>query len=770
MNRRRRHLGRHASALIAVAASSAEAQSRDEQVVDPAEVVVTANRRSQLLDDVGASIDSLEGSSLQARGVVSTSDLQKLVPGFTAADTGVNFPVYSLRGVGLNDPSLAANPTIVISVDEVPLSYAAMSQGEILDVQRVEVLKGPQGTLYGQNATGGAINYIANKPGDALAMGWEVGFGRFNTATGEFFLSGPLGETLKARLAVGGTRGSAWQENFTREDRLGRVDRSSARLLLNWQPTEKLDVDLNLNGWIDRSDTQASQIVAFRPQVTANVPRVPDVFSSPITPAEARAANWNPARDYSRSDDFRQLSLNATYELGERASLTSITAWSDFDSSGFNDRDGMVPADYEFRTDGRIESLYQEVRISHETDALAWSMGGNFRKDWTYDFQATDVSRATNTFISGLKLNTVDIYNDQHVETYAAFADGELRLSPRWSLVTGLRYTRDSRDFSGSTCDDGDGETSAVYTVLANTFRTQFGLPQLAAIAPGECVALSPVTFAPGVVSDSLVEDNIAFRGQVNVKPTDHSLLYASFSRGFKAGSFPSLAVVFSPGYGPATQERVDAFEVGFKGTLFQRRIRLQGAAFHYDYDDKQLRGRILDPVIGNLSKLVNVPHSVIRGFELDLAASPFQGLTLQTAVAYLHTEVKEFIGVNLFGQTEDFAGQTLPYSPPWSVNAGGQYEWPVGDGIKAVVGADYAYRSRTSGFLGRDRPVDIGAWSTLDLRAGLSWRDDRWKIQVWGNNITDAYYLTSAMKNGDTLNAYAARPATYGILFSFRN
>ncbi len=171
-------------------------------------MVVTANRRSQLLEDVGASIDSIDGSSLQARGVVSTSDLQKLVPGFTAADTGVNIPVYSLRGVGLNEPSLAANSTIAISVDEVPLPYAVMSQGEILDVQRVEVLKGPQGTLYGLNSTGGAINYIANKPGDSLAAGWDVGVGRFDTVSGDFFLSGPLGNTFKARLAVGGTRGS----------------------------------------------------------------------------------------------------------------------------------------------------------------------------------------------------------------------------------------------------------------------------------------------------------------------------------------------------------------------------------------------------------------------------------------------------------------------------------------------------------------------------------------------------------------------------------
>lgn len=783
-----RHFVQRASALLAVAifsvatfstkaqnvadtsAESHVARDPGTHVVELDGIVVTANRRLQLLDDVGASVDALEGSSLRSRGVMSTSDLQKLVPGFTAADTGVNFPAYSIRGIGLNDPSLASNSTVAISVDEVPLPYAAMSQGQILDVRRVEVLKGPQGTLYGQNATGGAINYIANTPGDSMSMGGSLGFGRFDTATGEFFLGGPLGETLKARVAVGGTQAGAWQNSVTHDDALGRVARSSARALLYWQPTDRLVVDLTLNGWTDHSDTQATQIVAFRPQVAANAPRVPEVFSSPIPPAAARAANWNPQRDYSRNDHFHQLSLKAAYGLADSTSLTSITAYSDYASRAFNDRDGMVPANFEFATQGRIESLYQEIRASGDTTALAWSLGSNVRKDRTYDFQAADVSRATNTFIADMKLNTVDFYSAQDVETYAAFADGELHLGPRVSAVAGIRYTRDRRDFSGSTCDDGDGETSAVYSYLSDTYRARFGLSPLPAILPGKCVTLSTDTFAPGVVTGRLVEDNIAFRGQLNVRPTDRSLIYASFSRGFKAGSFPTLSAVFSPGYDPATQERVDAVEAGFNATGFDRRIRLHGAAFHYDYYDKQFRGRILDPVVGNLSKLVNIPRSTVQGFEFDLEASPFQGLTLHSSISYLDTEVKEFIGVNLFGQTEDFAGQTLPFSPPWSANVAGHYEWGLRNGFTAFAGADIAYRSRTSGFIGRDRPVDIAAYATLDLRVGIGTGDERWQVMLWGNNVTNAYYVTTAMRVGDTLNAYAARPTTYGILLSYRN
>lgn len=742
----------------------------DEAAVKLESVVVTANRREQAIEDVGASVDTLDGASLQARGVATTSDLVKLVPGFTAADTGVNFPAYSIRGIGLNDPSLASNSTVAISVDEVPLPYAAMSQGQLLDMQRVEVLKGPQGTLYGQNATGGAINYIANRPGDTASIGGSLGWGRFDTVDGDGFLSGPIGDTLKARIAVGATQGGPWQRNFTRDDALGRVARSSARVLVNWQPNDRLEVDLNLNGWSDRSDTQATQIVAFRPQVAANAPRVPDVFSSPVPPADARAANWNPDRDYSRNDHFHQASLKAAYALGSSAKLTSITAYSDYDADAFNDRDGMRPSNFEFTTRGRITSMYQEVRVSDDTAALAWSAGGNWRNDRTFDHQSADVSRATNTFVADLKLNTVDFYSGQNVQTHAAFADAEWRLAPRLSALAGVRYTRDRRDFTGSTCDDGDGETSAVYTYLSNTYRTRFGLPPLPPIAPGDCVVLSTDTFTPGVVRGRLVEDNIAFRGQLNVRPTDRSLLYASGSRGFKAGSFPTLSTIFAPGYDPATQERVDAVEAGFNAASRDERLRFHGAVFHYDYDNKQFRGRVLDPVIGNLSKLVNIPRSVVRGVELDLQASPLAGLTLQSALAWIDTEVKQFVGVNLYGQTEDFAGQTLPFSPPWSANLAGQYEWNLRNGLAAFVGADVAYRSRTSGFIGRDRPVDIDAYTTLDLRVGIGSADDRWQLVVWGSNVTDDDYMTTAMRVGDTLNAYAARPAAWGIRVSYRN
>lgn len=743
------------------------AHANDSELED---VIVTANRRPELLSKVAVSVTSIDAASLQVRGVTLSSDLPKLVPGLSIADTGINLPTYSIRGIGLNDSSLASNSTVTLSVDEVPLPYAAMTQGALLDLERVEVLKGPQGTLYGLNATGGAINYIANKPTDEPSFGGQLGYGSFDTASAEFYVGGRLSQTLKARWSLNGTLADNWQRSLTHDGELGRLARSATRLLLSWEPTEKLSIDFNGNGWLDRSHTQATQVAAFRALTPANIPLLLDVFSSPILPADARAADWNPERDYGRDDDFFQLSLQTKYRLSEHTDLKSISAWSRYDSAAFNDRDGIAPESSEFATRAEIDSHYQELRLSGMTEALQWSAGANFRKDSTYDSQVADVTRSSNTFVGNLKLNRARLFSAQDVKSYAAFADGELALAPRLSVMAGVRYTHDRREFTGSTCDDGAGDFAAVFTLLSNEFRSGAGLPPLPAISPGQCVTLSAVGFDPGIVHDTMIEDNVSFRSGLGFRPTQESLLSASFSRGFKAGSFPTLSAVSELSYAPATQERVDALEVGFRTAHFDRRLRLNGTAFRYDYHDKQFRAGILDPGFGLLVKLSNIPRSTIKGAEIEVAASPFSGLTLDVAASYIKTEVTRFTGINLLGQSENFSGQTLPYTPPWSVNAGGQFNWTLGKDLNTFMGVGYTYRSRTSGYIGRDQPLDVDEYATIDFRAGVESGDDRWRVSIWGTNVTNRHYWTSAEKHSDTIIRYAARPSMYGVLLTFKH
>ena len=204
------------AALMATGASAAQSGDNGGSDVVLEELVVTAQKREQSINDVGLSITAISGEALAARGVTSVADLQKVTPGFTYTQTQFDMPVYSLRGVGYYESSLAANPAVTVYVDEVPLPYPAMTRGALLDVQRIEVLKGPQGTLFGQNSTGGGINYVAAKPTAAPKGGITAEYGRFDTFRAEGYVSGPLAEAVRARLALSTTQSGGWQKSQTR--------------------------------------------------------------------------------------------------------------------------------------------------------------------------------------------------------------------------------------------------------------------------------------------------------------------------------------------------------------------------------------------------------------------------------------------------------------------------------------------------------------------------------------------------------------------------
>lgn len=764
-------LGRYAACGLLVASAASEAQGlpaveNDDSRIE--EITVTAQRREQAASDVGVSITILNGDNLIDRGITSTADLAKIVPGFTAADSSLNVPVYSLRGVGINESTLAANATVAVAVGEVPLPYTAMTPGAVLDIQRVEVLKGPQGTLYGLNATGGAINYVPNMPGDSFEAGGQFSYGRFNTLTQEAYVSGPLSDSLRARIAISSAQGDAWQESYARSDSLGVTSKRSGRVLLNWiNEARGLNIDFMASGWIDQSDTPAAQAVAFRPQSPGNVANVPQTFAEPLAPDSARAANWTPGLDYGRDDNFGQLALKAGVDLIRGVRLLSTTAYSYYSQDALVDRDGIATTDYHAHVDGTIKSTYQEIRLAGDAEALTWSAGANYRDDKIDDDQLTYTGESTIGKAAGLPIPLNVIDSLQKVKAYAFFADGEYHFTDPLSVVAGVRYTRDRRNFAGCSRDAGDGLSAAAFTVIANSFRPEDD--PIDPILPGECATLADDTFEPGLVVGKLDEDNVAYKLGVNYRPADRSLLYASISRGYKAGSFPTIGTSFAIGEEPATQERVDAYEVGFKALLLDRSLQLNGAAYYYDYKDKQLRGRVIVPVLGSLSKLVNIPKSEIYGAELEAVWAPTTRLTFNGVVSYIETEIKEFTGVDLYNELVDFQGSDLNYVPTWSVNAGVDYHWPLSSTRNGYVGSDLTYRSRTSGFLGDDPDMDIDAYATVDVRIGIESSDERWRVGLFGNNVTDTYYWTSVNRGSDTIFRYAAKPATYGISAALR-
>ena len=250
---------------LAQATAPAETAVADAASVDTGDIIVTAQKRAERLRDVPMSINAATGDHLKSLGVTSSEQLEKLVPGFTFQRTVYGLPVFFLRGVGFNDTTLGVSPGVSVYVDQQPLPFSAMTRGAMLDIERVEVLKGPQGTLFGQNSTGGAINYIAAKPTDELKAGVEASYGRFNEITGEAFVSGPLTSTLSGRIAVRGERQGDWQRGYTNGDTIGRRRFVNGRAILDWKPADTIRAELVATAWHDTSDTQQPQTVAYTP-------------------------------------------------------------------------------------------------------------------------------------------------------------------------------------------------------------------------------------------------------------------------------------------------------------------------------------------------------------------------------------------------------------------------------------------------------------------------------------------------------------------------
>ena len=287
---------------------------------------MTATRRAQSVNSISMSAIAATGLQLQKLGITSVADLTKMVPGFQATDSGYSQPIYFLRGVGFFDTSLQDKPAVTVYTDEVPLPFSPMTVGASFDLQRVEVLKGPQGTLYGQDSTGGAINYIAAKPTNTPEAGVDGSFGRFNDTDLSLFASGPLTDTLTARIAARHEGAEGWQKSYTSPDeRNGAKDFSQARLILDWKPASNFKAELNVNGFYDHGQTQAPQFEGtFLENPSSHLD--PQFTGFPTAPDNDRAADWGQDISLRKHNKFFQTSLRLDYRVSDDVTITSLTA------------------------------------------------------------------------------------------------------------------------------------------------------------------------------------------------------------------------------------------------------------------------------------------------------------------------------------------------------------------------------------------------------------------------------------------------------------
>lgn len=781
-----------ATATPALAADQPAAQAPDQP--DDGEIVVTAEKRSGSASRIGLSITALSGEAIQSARISDTRDIVRFVPGFTAAQSITNTPIYTLRGIGFNTPNLSSTSPVGIYVNDTAYAYPYMTQQTAYDLERVEVLKGPQGTLYGRNTTGGLVKFVTARPGDRFEADAEIGYGSYQTVISRGYVSGPLSDTVGARLAWTSENSSkGWQKSVTRGERLGEKDRQAARLTLVWNPDSAFRAQLVGSFWRDGSDTQAPQAILYAPETPAFA--LPDAAIAPslLLNAKNNQADWTPAnvpgprgtspqRPAYRSDaTFYSAALELSYDFADGMVANSSTAFNRVRRHDMNDVNGIPFETLSYEPRGHINSLSQEIRLSKSTPELSWTVGGYASRDdifegqvaWLDNFSTVQLIRfvggtvpnpyTAQQIAEGLRLD--DAVADIKTRSYSLFGNIQPQITPTLKATIGARYTSDWTHYSGCTRDVGNNASPVWNVVVAGVIA---GLPN-PNLGAGDCITFLPDFSAfSGEVKDKLKEDNLSWRLALDWTPSSTSLVYASVSRGFKSGGFPIVAANISSQLAPFKQEKVTAYELGAKLRLFGGAVRTSSAIFYNDYRDKQVYTVVADPIFRTLERTQNVPKSEIYGAETEVEWRIAPGLSWRGALSYIHTNVLEYQGFDQDGVAQNFRGDSFPYSPKWQASGGLTHRFDLANGMAVTSVANISYQSRSHADFRDYARYNIRAYALVDGSVTLAGRDDRWRASLWVKNLFDKDYWTSVNYGRDVYVRFAGMPRTMGATLAY--
>lgn len=761
------------------------------------DIVVTANKREQSINKVGSTIVAISGETIKELGIKSVEDVAAAVPGLAFSHSSTNTPILTLRGVGYNDGSLAVYPAVSVYLDQVPLPFPVLASHSAFDLQQIEVLKGPQGTLFGENSTGGAINYISAKPTNHPEVGGDISFGRFNDVRGDAYISGPLADNLRGRLSVDAENSDGWQISTTRPyDRNGKTSYVAGRLLLDWDTSSAIKFSLNLNAWRDTSQPQAGQFIVLFPQSPAQVK--PQELTNPFPAADPRAADWSNGVGTPRGDrKFYQAALRTDARLTDTITLTALTSYINFKEAQTIDSDGSALNVADIRpNNGTIKSFNQELRLANtDTSSFRWIVGGNYENSKTFEIQDNTYGDDSNSNPGFFNITRGATIETQKIRNVAVFGNVEYKITSALSAKGGVRYTDSKNDSSVCGFDDGDGRINQLFnflgSILSGTPNT--GLLNNAVPYNQRCYALrapmpGQISYLPNLLptTNTLHEHNLSWTAGLNYSFDNGALVYVNASRGYKAGSFPNLAASTTSQYKAAKQETVLAFEGGVKASFWDRKAHLNAAVFYYDYGNKQVLGKLQDPVFGTLDVLINVPKSRVFGAEAEFTVRPTPGLSFNAAATYVNSKITDYTGTDVLGAPQNFAGSKLPFAPSWNYAFNAEYRFNGDSKGGPFVGVTVAGRSQSDTtprgavttvpvaaanrvYPGLVHPFTTNAYATIDARLGYGPADDSWKVMVWAKNITNKFYWNNVVTGFDFTSRYAGMPATYGVTASVK-
>ena len=727
-----------ALALSCTVSPMALAQDATPEAAVDGDIVVTAQRREQSLLDVPLAVTALGGDNLTQRGITNSAQLGDAVPNLQInSPYGSTQPNFSLRGIGVANEynSNQASP-VGVYLDDVYLAPRTSHGMGLFDLDRIEVLRGPQGTLFGRNTTGGAINFITKKPDLSGAEGYlQAGYANFDTFTAQGAAEATLSQD-KVGLRVAGNyaKGDGQIRNVFPGGRDAMsTDTLQGRVSLRAMPSEALDITLRAYGGRDRG-TQAA-VHGLAP------------FRTGLSFFEI-----NENRVGTNRTDAWGFSANVSLELSDTLSLTSITSYDGGSQNLQQAADGspLDILDINWRSDYRQFS--EELRANYDGNGVNF-VGGLF---YGWDRNITD-----NTFNLPLPPAGGFFQHYRQVRnSYAVFGQADIDLADKLVLTLGARFTHD---------------TSRYDDAFAYLFVGEIDAPQIPIATTVPCPGVAGTCAYNPAARFALSDKNDALTGRVALSYTFDSgtLVYASYNRGYRAGAVNGGGYTSSSGIGYIKPERVNAYEVGFKGRAGGRLLTYAVSAFYYDYTNQQLQ----DTRAGPVSFLVNAPKSQVYGLEAETTLRPVDGLRIDASLGLLHSQYKR-----LTLQGADLSGNRLPFAP--SVTAQLGFEWDmlqVGGGtLTFAPNMAYASRQFFSPFNEENAPGtpqlnrELQQGANAKVNASLSWTSDAITVRAFANNLfnreTYGYGLDLRGAGFPYNFLVPAAPRTYGasVRYSF--
>jgi len=745
------------------------------------EIMVTAQKREQNVQDVGISISTMSGDQMRALGYTNAQEVTSMAAGVsTLQPNGEANYAIGIRGVGNNDFVTNVESPVAIYVDEVYISQMSGAGFLLFDMDRVELLRGPQGTLFGRNATGGLVQYVTVKPSfDKLNGYGSISYGRFNTMDFQGAVGVPFSDKVAMRVSFATKQGDGYVTNHLKPDsKLNNANESAGRVQLRFQPNDDLDILLNARfGHQDIRTGFWKYVSALYPtgEATPGLPN-PDLGGYVDTDPNVYAGDWDtPGHN---TLETRGYSATLKYNMGF-ATLTSITDYQTLKRDYIEDSDAS-PVDYfQFFLTSDTKQFSQELRLNGETDKLKWVAGFYYMNLKVRDsnggitrglFKALADAGAFGPDAVGLSLEDLGVngvYNPYHTntKTWSLFGQGEYALTDMVSVIGGFRWIEEKKDHLYDN-----------YLMWYPDTSTSGQDPNATII--GDAIPESPY-------SHHRKDHNWSARIQVNLKPTDGLLLYGSWNRGVKSGGYnaPLLPSEFalSDAFMTYDPEKLDAYEAGFKWDSSDGRLRVNGSAYYYDYKNYQAFS-----IIGLDTATLNA-QAKVKGGELEIKASPVSGLDLQFNAAYIDPEVKDVPGLTVAVDTNGdgvtdvpaiFPGATVKpvQTPKWNFNGLIRYEFPVGEGSVALQ-ADGNYRAKHY-FALTNLPASTGdSYFVADASATYYFKDQNWSMRFFVQNLTNKKYLVQTfdlsgnISNGGLfglIEEYYGHPRVWGINLNY--